>query len=634
MPKLLINIHNQAEYIVDGQLQQNRIPDGPIDITISPDVNLSSVEGAIFNGKAFLLGCTSLTSVAGATFNNYAYLCGCKGLTSLERATFNDVVDLYSCTGLTSLERAIFNGDASLDGCTGLTSVAGATFNGSANLINCTGLTSVEDATFNGKANLYGCTGLASVAGATFNGEAVLSGCTGLTSLAGATFNGEANLVGCTGLTSVAGATFNGNTGLDGCTGLTSVAGVTFNGNTGLSGCTGLTSLEGATFNGDIDLRGCTGLLPTTELINQLEAMEAQGKTVTWPEHFGRGDLIDGAKARLGASIGVYTESNPEGAPATSYLFNKFLSEGLGERDGKAAVVASVSPFLELIEGEPKHLGWVEEIAKHYLQGCVNQPVAGFSEISAWVAIAQKTELSDKIEAARQLMALEEVKQYVTANSPGQGLEVEGGNALFREVHKQLVVSGMDPWPGVPGSISYEGSIRNWLTDNKIIDATERVAESNTKPLSEVVDYLLHIHPGIWSATAFPEKIAEITAKYASAKEELGELINNEDAIPDKYKPKNPDGTIDNRQLTADERMTLLSDAYKSIELGIGAEIAETVRELTVTVLQPVSQQAMPAISNGVLQNEEKSEEIIPASFVDRLYEERKEASSPQFGKK
>ena len=225
---------------------------------------------------------------------------------------------------------------------------------------------------------ILGDVNLTSVAGVTFHGVADLHHCKRLTSIEGGIFHTNANLSNCTGLTSVAGATFNGHTILRECTGLTSVDRATFNGYTSLFNCTSLTSLEGATFNGDVNLSGCTGLLPTTELINQLEAMEAQGKIVTWPEHFNRGNLIDGAKARLDATIQAYREANPEGAPATSYLFNKFLSEGLGQRDGKAAVVASVSPFLELIEGEPKHLGWVEEIAKHYLQGCVNQPVAGF----------------------------------------------------------------------------------------------------------------------------------------------------------------------------------------------------------------------------------------------------------------
>ncbi len=619
------NTNPLHQYInADGQLDAASIPDNVTKIKVAPDAyvtslvgafncevdvnnntNLNSVEGASFHGNANLNNCTSLASVVGATFNGIAFLRGCTSLTSVEGATFNGHSSLVGCTGLNSVNGATFNGTAILSGCTSLTSATGATFgatfNGIADLRGCTSLTSVEGATFNWIADLTDCTSLTSVEGATFNGFAILHGCTSLTSVEGATFNSSVSLNRCTSLTSVEGTTFNDNADLRGCTSLTSVEGTTFNDNAdlrgctslisvegarfnrnvSLDGCTSLTSLTGATFHGDVDLSRCTGLIPTPELISQLEGMEAQGKVVTWPEHFNRGNLIDDAKARLGTIVNTYKKTKPEGAPETLRLFNRFLGEGLGQRGGKVEVVESVTPFLEFIEKEPQNLSWIEERAKHYLQGCVNQPVAGFSEISAWAAIAKKTEIADKIEAARQLMALEEIKQFVAENSPGQGIEVEAGNALFREVHKQLVASGMKPWPGVPGSISYEGMLRNWLTDDKITDATIKVAESNAKPLSEVVDYLLNVHSLTWAQVAFPQKFTEITEKYTIEKEGLLELYSNNEPIADNYKPKMPDGTINNTPLTPDQRTEILNNASKSIELTKDSEIAETARKMT-----------------------------------------------------
>ena len=499
------------DMLINGTFDPAIIPEGTTDIDVTD--------------------CTELASLRNITFNNYADLSYCIKITLLENVTFNNYADLSSCITLVSLDGTTFHDGANLIGCTGLTSLDGVTFNGGADFWVCTGLTSLKDVIFKGNANFMGCTSLTSLTNITFNGDANLKGCTGLTSLDGVTFHGYAHL----------------------------------------KGCTGLTSLDGATFQGNVDLTGCTGLIPTPALITRLETHEAQGHIITWPQHFKRGDLIDQAKARLDTIVAAYKETDPAGAPSATTLFHRFLSEGLGQRDGKAAVVASVTPLLDLIEKDPQHLRWVEPIAGLYLEGCVNQPVLGFSQISAWSSMAQTSGTVAKMQAAKQLMALDTVAGCV-ANAdpqPGAAIEAEAGNALLREVHSRLVASGaIKPWAGVPGSISYEAMIKNWLTEDVVNQATAAVKQTLAKPLSEVSDYLLAVHPATWAAVAFPEEASAIRQTYADKQQALLHLLH-----PNIYQDETPSPScqkeIDHyNQMLAGQMLAGKSDTERSATLN------------------------------------------------------------------
>ena len=546
------------DLLINGTFDPAIIPEGTTDIDVTDCTELTSLRNITFNNYADLSYCIKITSLENVTFKGNADLSSCITLVSLNGTTFHGDANLTACTGLVSLDGATFHGDANLIGCTGLISLDNVTFTGNANFWVCTGLTALKDVIFKGNANLTGYTSLASLTNTTFNSYADLKGCTGLTSLDDVTFNSYAYLDGCTRLTSLKNVTFNGYTSLSGCTGLTSLTNVTFNdgvnlrdctgltslndvtfnGNAYLARCTGLTSLDGATFNGNVSLKNCTSLIPTPALISRLETLEAQSHIFTCPQHFNRSSLINQAKARLDTIVAAYKETDPAGAPSTTTLFHRFLSEGLGQEDGKAAVVASVTPLLDFIEKDPQHLRWIEPIAGLYLDGCVNQPVLGFSQISAWSSIAQASGIIEKMKAARQLMALDTITGCVASADPkpGAAIEAEAGNALLREVHSRLVASvGIKPWAGVPGSISYEAMIKNWLTDDVINGATAKVKETLAKPLSEVSDYLLAAHPSTWAAVAFPEEVSALRQTYADKRQALLHLLD-----PDTYQDETP----------------------------------------------------------------------------------------------
>ena len=230
-------------------------------------------------------------------------------------------------------------------------------------------------------------------------------------------------------------------------------------------------------------------------------------------------------------------------------MLGRFLTEKIGQRgesqqepieETLEKIATSTKPVLEAFVQEPNHLKWADEIAKAYLDGCVNQPVRGWLEISAWLPIAQAPETIDKIEASKHLRVLEKMNNYIieklakeaelrrsageAVHSTMVGVEVEAGNALFREVHKKLLLNEdiSKPWLGVPNSIAYEDTITSWLTEEKIEEAYEEAKETLRQDPEEVANYLARSHHSrTWSLVAFPKELEEIDREYAGRMEAL-----------------------------------------------------------------------------------------------------------------
>jgi hypothetical protein len=192
-------------------------------------------------------------------------------------------------------------------------------------------------------------------------------------------------------------------------------------------------------------------------------------------------------------------------------------------------VVEATYPILDILEKDPSNLEWIEGIASYVLQGCVNQPVWGMMEISAWTAVASADSQTEKLEAAKQLIAIETVKQVVATSDPkpGAAVEVEAGNSLMRAVHESLVATGMAKWPGVPAAVSYEGYVANWVQTNTD-RALEEVAEANSETPEQTFDRILNIHdfPLRWARVVHPEKTSEIKQEYADKASALNELVS------------------------------------------------------------------------------------------------------------
>ena len=171
----------------------------------------------------------------------------------------------------------------------------------------------------------------------------------------------------------------------------------------------------------------------------------------------------------------------------------------------------------------------------------------------------------DKIIASDYLRVLDVVKAYVAEQKLGSAVEVEAGNALFREVYNKLLSNNKikKPWPAVPQKIAYEETIKKWLTEDKITSAYNLAVKELEKSLRDVANYLCGAKKH-WGKIAFPNEVKKIEESYKVQKEKL---MNDLD--------QNPHSAVE------------LNNQYKQLELKQQTEIYDKVKKLTDQAINP-----------------------------------------------
>jgi len=308
-------------------------------------------------------------------------------------------------------------------------------------------------------------------------------------------------------------------------------------------------------------------LAPSPALLDILSELETRGCYVIYPDHLSIGARVDLAKLRLAQIATKYREDNvieaANPAPNTTELLHRFLDDTAEYeyRGGAGKLLQATALTLRILEKNPNHLKWAEEIATAYLAGCVNQPVAGWSEISALASIAAAPTMLEKLESAKHLLVNDQVKDFVGKNFARSKVEVEAGNALLREVHKKLLSEGVitKPWLAVPGTIAYEGTVSDWLTPEIVQEFRDQIKPLLQKKPEELAELLLDsVHCKTWGEINFPEQLKAINDPYeqdrAKRLEEFEEMSQGQDrgALTQKF-------TEDQKTL-ADENYATVSE--------------------------------------------------------------------------
>ena len=270
-----------------------------------------------------------------------------------------------------------------------------------------------------------------------------------------------------------------------------------------------------------LDLSGCTKLPNSPALIAQLCELENRNRDnpnfrLIWPEHLDQSagiatevkKLITDAYKEYYLTDPNFMNREPNATDGANYptlkLFHRFLSEAVGVRGGPKEIAESAYITAQKISQNPQFLKFIDEASKTYLDACVNQPVAGFTEISMMVDIATQRDIPSKLEAARMLMSVDVIRQE-TRNLIGNAInvEVELANLLLLEVCKELGVE----WPGVPQRIAFERTIRDRLNPEKINFVAGEVRKVLNMPSEEVVEYMCeHSKQDFWANITLTEE--------------------------------------------------------------------------------------------------------------------------------
>ena len=363
---------------------------------------------------------------------------------------------------------------------------------------------------------------------------------------------------------------------LSGCAGLEDL---------NLSGCTGLKEPpklpEGLR---TLHLHGCTGLLNTPPLIEQLTELEEKNRDnahfqLIWPYHIDINPEITQIKKDLAEAYKSYYESDEnlkDKEPCVSdnakyptfVLFHRYMSESVGERGGMNKVIESIISVAQGIKGHPQILESIDKVSTEYLDACVNQPVAGFTEVANLVNISQQKNIPLKLEAARTIGCIELIKSKIADSGVGAGVEVELANAMLMKVHEKLLLNAdiSTKWPGVPDGVAYQDIIGGYLTDDKINSIYRQVQQELKKPLSDVANFMCEsVLQDFWMKQVLTEeqmKSIEIT--------KLREKICNTE-------PTEPNSSS----------LTKLSKSLEEKELKFREDLLEQSREETNAALQP-----------------------------------------------
>ena len=314
-----------------------------------------------------------------------------------------------------------------------------------------------------------------------------------------------------------------------------------------LSGCTNLKELPNdLKVGGRLDLSGCTGLPNNIETINKLKAIEKENAnnpnfSLIWPDHLCKDADISAIKNKLENAYRQYYNNDEEkkqkaikatdSADFPVYcLIHRFLTESTASRGSIKKIKDSAEILVDRISENPQLLEFMNESARPFLDACVNQPVAGFLELSVIAEISSKPEIISKIESAKILKAFDIIKEEVkniknnNGNTIGAEVEVELYNAMVREVNNKLLQDKIieKPWPGIADGIAYEDIIKNFLTENnKDHISKEVIKRAINSSKEDMKTYLCEGHlQDTWAQLIIP------SAEYRKNFKKKNDIIN------------------------------------------------------------------------------------------------------------
>ena len=274
-----------------------------------------------------------------------------------------------------------------------------------------------------------------------------------------------------------------------------------------LSYCKNLTHLPESILKLDklenLDLSLCDNLsVENINLLRELEKKHAEAGNfrfqIRWPEHFVNPlisscyDLLDQAYLEVNKDNGdapIYSDKS------TLKLFKRFTSENIIQRGNTEEIYDHAKKVAKAIKDHPYVLDVLENNSIHYLKACINQPVMGFVKTAILTDFAVEQDISSKLNIAKRMAIIATIEQEIlslksqSGEVVGEGVQIELGNAMLREIYNQNKESIEDKtggaWKGISKGITCEQIIRRFLTDENIAKVWHKV-DNVLRDLSDI----------------------------------------------------------------------------------------------------------------------------------------------------
>lgn len=335
-----------------------------------------------------------------------------------------------------------------------------------------------------------------------------------------------------------------------------------------------------------IILKGCSNLIDSPELISQLDYLAEKNSNnkefrLYIPKHIYKSFQIFGINKYLINAYKNYYSLNPDmnnvepnlednAKFATLILFNRLVNESIEERGGFKNIIHPILQIVDIIFNNPKILEFTEELSKTYLSACINQPVAGFTEIANIINISTKLDIESKLEEARAIMCINLIKNEVNKLEVGLEVEVELNNAIINEINNYLLEKEIihKSWIGIPNKIAHQETIQSFLTQNNINKILELVEKELEKPLEMVAEYLCESYlQDFWITQSLnQEEINKINQPTEDIKKKIADIELN------------------------DPEFTNYAENLKNIEIKCKEEILIKSKEATLIALKKMQE--------------------------------------------
>ncbi|MFT6106696.1 MAG: hypothetical protein ACJA0S_000902 [Rickettsiales bacterium] len=356
-----------------------------------------------------------------------------------------------------------------------------------------------------------------------------------------------------------------------------------------------------------------------------------EGYKIHCPQHFGLYPSITSTKTRLNKIVSAHREAtgNPEAGSNLVAMLGQYMdvfTKDLQEEQTKEITQQIESLLLDIIEENPNHITWLDQIGREYTQACENRTAFGFIEMASCLAILQEKSTTDKTNSARVLPIMDRVAGFFNKhNASSESGEIETGILLLVGVENRFLVEGVNnKWSGIPPYLSEIQE--NYSLKEELVDAFYDgcVAGEMKKSDQEVQEYLCNTRFDFWSL-CFSNQVEKIEESHVGKIELVKKMINRESCseeekvVFDKDLSEEDKKTIDSlipkteegKKLLKENPLGFWSEKLEDLGLKKNIEIAQTVLGLRELVFEGGSPRSSALRKNSARSND--------ASFVSQV---------------